>query len=91
MRSSRSASSRARRRRLRPGAQAFPDCQTARATIEPLLAPTTTVLVKASRVMGLDRLVKALAAEANGNGGNGHGNGNGTETERKRKRKRARA
>ena len=60
------------------GAQAVPDWQSARAAIEPLLGSSTTVLVKASRVMGLDRLVKALAAEPNGNGhGNGHGNGNG--------------
>jgi UDP-N-acetylmuramoyl-tripeptide--D-alanyl-D-alanine ligase len=46
-----------------PGARAFADCQSARAAIEPLLDSSTTVLVKASRVMGLDRLVKALAAE----------------------------
>jgi UDP-N-acetylmuramoyl-tripeptide--D-alanyl-D-alanine ligase len=60
------------------GAQAVPDWQSARAAIEPLLGSSTTVLVKASRVMGLDRLVKALAAEPTGNGhGNGHGNGNG--------------
>jgi UDP-N-acetylmuramoyl-tripeptide--D-alanyl-D-alanine ligase len=46
------------------GASAFADYETARAALEPLLAPGTTVLVKASRVMGLDRLVKALAADA---------------------------
>jgi UDP-N-acetylmuramoyl-tripeptide--D-alanyl-D-alanine ligase len=34
----------------------------ARAVLEPLLAPGVTVLVKGSRVMGLDRLVKALEA-----------------------------
>jgi UDP-N-acetylmuramoyl-tripeptide--D-alanyl-D-alanine ligase len=45
------------------GARAFADHEAARAALEPLLAPGTTVLVKASRVMGLDRLVKALAAE----------------------------
>jgi UDP-N-acetylmuramoyl-tripeptide--D-alanyl-D-alanine ligase len=47
-----------------PGARAFADHESARVGLEPLLAPSTTVLVKASRVMGLDRLVKALAAEA---------------------------
>ena len=47
-----------------PGARAFPDHEAARAALEPLLAPGTTVLVKASRVMRLDRLVRALAAEA---------------------------
>ena len=61
------------------GAHAFADRQAARVAIEPLLAPTTTVLVKASRVMGLDRLIKALAAEANGNG-NGHGQRHATAT-----------
>jgi len=49
------------------GASAFGDLEAARAALEPLLAPDTTVLVKASRVMGLDRLIKALAADANGN------------------------
>ena len=47
-----------------PAGRAFADYETARAALEPLLAANTTVLVKASRVMGLDRLVKALAAEA---------------------------
>ena len=48
------------------GACAFADYETARAALEGKLAPGTTVLVKASRVMGLDRLVKALAADAPG-------------------------
>jgi UDP-N-acetylmuramoyl-tripeptide--D-alanyl-D-alanine ligase len=56
------------------GARAFADLETARTALEPLLAPSMTVLVKASRVMGLDRLIRALAAEANGNG---HANRNG--------------
>ncbi len=47
-----------------PDSQAFADCEAARAALEPLLAPNVTVLVKGSRVMGLDRLVKALAADA---------------------------
>lgn len=46
------------------GASAFANYESARAALEPLLAPGTTVLVKASRVMGLDRLVRALAADA---------------------------
>ena len=46
-----------------PEARAFADCEAARAALEPLLAPNVTVLVKGSRVMGLDRLVKALAAD----------------------------
>ena len=46
------------------GARAFADLEAACAALEPQLAPGMTVLVKASRVMGLDRLVKALAAEA---------------------------
>ena len=48
------------------GARAFADHEAARAALEPLLRPGTTVLVKASRVMGLDRLVKALAADEPG-------------------------
>jgi UDP-N-acetylmuramoyl-tripeptide--D-alanyl-D-alanine ligase len=47
-----------------PGAREFADHETARAALEPLLARNVTVLVKGSRVMGLDRLVKALAADA---------------------------
>ena len=39
------------------------DIDAARAALEPLLASGTTVLVKGSRVMGLDRLVRALEAE----------------------------
>jgi UDP-N-acetylmuramoyl-tripeptide--D-alanyl-D-alanine ligase len=58
------------------GARAFSDLEGARAALEPLLAPGATVLVKASRVMGLDRLIRALAAEPNGNG-NGHAHRNG--------------
>jgi UDP-N-acetylmuramoyl-tripeptide--D-alanyl-D-alanine ligase len=58
-----------------PGAAAFPDHEAARTALEAHLAPNVTVLVKASRVMGLDRLVKALAVNgtngANGNGGHG--------------------
>ena len=51
------------------GARAFADHEAARAALEPLLRPGTTVLVKASRVMGLDRLVKALAADEPGKAG----------------------
>ena len=40
------------------------DIDAARAALDPLLASDTTVLVKGSRVMGLDRLVKALEADA---------------------------
>jgi len=39
------------------------DLDAARAALEPLLAPGVTVLVKGSRVMGLDRLVKTLEAD----------------------------
>jgi len=46
-----------------PQAQSFADHDAARAALEPRLAPNVTVLVKGSRVMGLDRLVKALAVE----------------------------
>jgi UDP-N-acetylmuramoyl-tripeptide--D-alanyl-D-alanine ligase len=45
-------------------ARAFTDHEAVRLGLETLLAPNVTVLVKGSRVMGLDRLVKALAAEA---------------------------
>jgi UDP-N-acetylmuramoyl-tripeptide--D-alanyl-D-alanine ligase len=41
----------------------LPDIDAAKAALEPLLASGTTVLVKGSRVMGLDRLVRALEAE----------------------------
>jgi UDP-N-acetylmuramoyl-tripeptide--D-alanyl-D-alanine ligase len=51
------------------GARAFADHEAARAALEPLLGSGTTVLVKASRVMGLDRLVKALAADEPGKAG----------------------
>jgi UDP-N-acetylmuramoyl-tripeptide--D-alanyl-D-alanine ligase len=44
------------------GARAFANHEAARAALEPVLGPSVTVLVKGSRVMGLDRLVKALAA-----------------------------
>jgi UDP-N-acetylmuramoyl-tripeptide--D-alanyl-D-alanine ligase len=46
-----------------PDARAFTDHEAARLGLETLLAPNVTVLVKGSRVMGLDRLVRALAAE----------------------------
>jgi UDP-N-acetylmuramoyl-tripeptide--D-alanyl-D-alanine ligase len=39
------------------------DVEAARSALEPLLAADVTVLVKGSRVMALDRLVKALEAE----------------------------
>jgi UDP-N-acetylmuramoyl-tripeptide--D-alanyl-D-alanine ligase len=44
--------------------QRVADIEAARTALEPLLASDVTVLVKGSRVMGLDRLVKTL--EANG-------------------------
>ena len=47
-----------------PAAWKLADIDAARASLEPLLASGVTVLVKASRVMGLDRLVKALQAQA---------------------------
>jgi UDP-N-acetylmuramoyl-tripeptide--D-alanyl-D-alanine ligase len=40
-----------------------PDIEAARAALDPLLASDVTVLVKGSRVMGLDRLVKILESE----------------------------
>jgi UDP-N-acetylmuramyl pentapeptide synthase len=40
------------------------DIDGARAALDPLLANDVTVLVKGSRVMGLDRLVKTLESEA---------------------------
>jgi len=46
--------------------QSLNDLDTARAALEPLLASDVTVLVKGSRVMGLDRLVKALERDAAG-------------------------
>jgi UDP-N-acetylmuramoyl-tripeptide--D-alanyl-D-alanine ligase len=39
------------------------DIEAARAALDPLLASDTTVLVKGSRVMGLDRLVRTLETE----------------------------
>jgi UDP-N-acetylmuramoyl-tripeptide--D-alanyl-D-alanine ligase len=44
-------------------AQRVADIDAARAALEPLLGPDVTVLVKGSRVMGLDRLVKTLENE----------------------------
>jgi UDP-N-acetylmuramoyl-tripeptide--D-alanyl-D-alanine ligase len=43
--------------------QRVPDIEAARTALEPLLADDVTVLVKGSRVMGLDRLVKTLERE----------------------------
>jgi UDP-N-acetylmuramoyl-tripeptide--D-alanyl-D-alanine ligase len=40
------------------------DIEAARAALDPLLAGDVTVLVKGSRVMGLDRLVRALELES---------------------------
>jgi UDP-N-acetylmuramyl pentapeptide synthase len=40
------------------------DIDAARTVLEPLLDRDATVLVKGSRVMGLDRLVKMLESEA---------------------------
>jgi UDP-N-acetylmuramyl pentapeptide synthase len=40
------------------------DIEAARAALDPLLASDVTVLVKGSRVMGLDRLVKTLESAA---------------------------
>lgn len=47
------------------GAEGRPvgDIEAARAALDPLLADDVTVLVKGSRVMGLDRLVKALEVD----------------------------
>ena len=42
------------------GAKPVADIEAARAALEPLLTSDVTVLVKGSRVMGLDRLVKTL-------------------------------
>jgi UDP-N-acetylmuramoyl-tripeptide--D-alanyl-D-alanine ligase len=47
-----------------PSGQRVADIEEARAALDPLLRDGVTVLVKGSRVMGLDRLVKTL--EANG-------------------------
>ncbi len=49
-----------------PGARACANVAAAAAALEPLLGPGVTVLIKASRVMGLDRLVAALAAPEGG-------------------------
>ena len=48
------------------GAEGQPvaDIDAARAALDPLLASGVTVLVKGSRVMGLDRLVRTLELEA---------------------------
>ena len=43
--------------------QRFANIESARAALEPLLARDVTVLIKGSRVMGLERLVKALEAD----------------------------
>ncbi|HLF12365.1 MAG TPA: UDP-N-acetylmuramoyl-tripeptide--D-alanyl-D-alanine ligase [Gammaproteobacteria bacterium] len=43
--------------------QSFADIESARTALEPLLTRDVTVLIKGSRVMGLDRLVKALEAD----------------------------
>jgi UDP-N-acetylmuramyl pentapeptide synthase len=40
------------------------DLESARLALEPLLANDVTVLIKGSRVMALDRLVRALEADA---------------------------
>ena len=45
------------------GSQRCDDIDAARAVVAPLLGPDVTVLVKGSHMMGLDRLVRALAAE----------------------------
>ena len=44
--------------------QSFTDLESARSALEPLLASGVTILIKGSRVMGLDRLVKALEVDA---------------------------
>ena len=46
--------------------QRVADIDAARSMLDPLLASDVTVLVKGSRVMGLDRLVRMLEAEAQG-------------------------
>jgi UDP-N-acetylmuramoyl-tripeptide--D-alanyl-D-alanine ligase len=43
--------------------QRVADIEAARAALDPLLASDTTVLVKGSRIMGLDRLVRTLESE----------------------------
>ncbi len=43
--------------------QCLPDIEAAREALDPLLTSDTTVLVKGSRVMGLDRLVRTLETE----------------------------
>jgi UDP-N-acetylmuramoyl-tripeptide--D-alanyl-D-alanine ligase len=47
-----------------PSSLAFADIESACAALEPHLKPGVTVLIKASRVMQLDRLVKLLAASS---------------------------
>ncbi len=46
--------------------QRLPDIEAAREALDPLLTSDTTVLVKGSRVMGLDRLVRTLETETGG-------------------------
>jgi UDP-N-acetylmuramoyl-tripeptide--D-alanyl-D-alanine ligase len=45
----------------------LPDIEAARSALDPLLAGDTTVLVKGSRVMGLDKLVRTLETETRAN------------------------
>lgn len=45
------------------GAQSYSDLDSLRRDLEPLLAPATTVLIKGSRFMGLDRFVGLLETE----------------------------
>ena len=49
-----------------PEAESYTDIESAAAALLPRLAPEVTVLIKASRSMGLDRLVRLLAAEDGG-------------------------
>lgn len=63
------------------GARRCADVDAAAAALEPLLGPGVTVLVKASRVMGLDRLVASLAAGDDGFGvHDGSGDDDGSRT-----------
>jgi UDP-N-acetylmuramyl pentapeptide synthase len=48
------------------GGERVADIEAARLAVDALLASDVTVLVKGSRVMGLDRLVRMLEAEAPG-------------------------
>ncbi|HEX5420150.1 MAG TPA: UDP-N-acetylmuramoyl-tripeptide--D-alanyl-D-alanine ligase, partial [Gammaproteobacteria bacterium] len=50
------------------GARHCRDVESAAAVLAPRLGQDVTVLIKASRVMGLDRLVAALAAPEGGAG-----------------------